>query len=124
MTKLFVDSSVWVEYLAGSERAKQLQKYFDNNELFTTSVSVAEVVAKSTSKGFSVTTTIDALRSISTIVDVDLPIASEAGAQYPELRKTRPKIALSDVILIVAARKFAAKLITFDYDFHKINDVI
>ncbi len=124
MTKLVIDSAAWVEYLQGSLRAEKLKKYFENSELFTTSITVAEVVAKALKKGLSEEIVVDAIQSMSTILPVDFALGAEAGKVYAELRKTRPKIALADAFTLCAARKISAKVVTFDNDFHGLSDAI
>lgn len=124
MVKYVVDSSAWVEYLAGSQRAEPLRKYFDDGELLTTSLCAAEVIAKVAKEGQSVDAAKNSIHTHSTIITIDFSTAVEAGVKYAELRKTKPKIALSDVITIISAKNMEAKILTFDTDFKGIPGAI
>jgi len=124
MTKFIIDSSAWIEYLNGSERGDKLKKYFERNELFTTSVCVAEVIAKVIREGHSTNIAEKAIHSNSTIINIDFLLAVEAGKTYITLRKTKPKIALSNAISLVVAQKISGKVITFDKDFANLPEAI
>ena len=116
MTNIFVDSSAWVEYLNGSTKGEQLKQFIDRHILFTTAISVSEVIAKTLRSGQSSDTALEVLRSLSTIVSVDLSIGLGAAKLYTAFKKTRPKIALADAIVIAAARSRSAKIVTCDTD--------
>ncbi|MBI2136367.1 PIN domain-containing protein [Candidatus Woesearchaeota archaeon] len=124
MAKYIIDSSAWVEYLAGRKRAEPLKKYFEEGGLFTTPVCVAEIIAKVAKEGLSVENAKNSIHAHSAILAFDFSTAVEAGTTYAELRKTKPKIALSDAITIVLARNIKAKILTFDNDFRNIQEAI
>ncbi|MBI4918954.1 PIN domain-containing protein [archaeon] len=124
MTRLVIDSSAWIEYLKGSKSADKLNEYFETGELFTTSVCVSEIIAKVLREGLSSNIALQAIRSMSSIISVDAEIGIDAGKIYFELRKTKPKIALSDAITISAAKKLSAKIITFNRDFDGLSQAM
>ncbi|HIH42834.1 TPA: type II toxin-antitoxin system VapC family toxin [Candidatus Woesearchaeota archaeon] len=124
MAKYLIDSSAWIEYLAGSKRAEPLKKYFEEGELFTSPVCVAEIIAKVAKEGLSVENAKNSIHTHSSIFAFDFNTAVDAGTTYAELRKIKPKIALSDAITIVLARNIKAKILTFDNDFRNIQEAI
>lgn len=124
MSKLIVDTSVWIEYLGATPRGEKIRPYFENNELFTTALGVGEITAKVLREGKDVEIALNAVLALSTIVSVDFNLGKEAGNAYVTLRKVKPKIALSDALALVTARKLAAKVLTFDKDFDKLPEAI
>lgn len=124
MTKYVIDSSAWIEYFKGTPEGQNVKKYFEANELFTTSLCVAEITAKFLREGLPVEAALLAIRSQSTIISLDFPIGSEAGKLYFELRKKKPKIALSDAFSLIVAKNINAKVLTFDNDFRGSPEAI
>ncbi len=124
MTKLVIDSSAWIEYLAGTHRGEKIKEYFEKAELFTSAVCVAEITAKVLKEGLSAEIVLAAIRARSSVLSVDFQIGSEAGKKYAVLRKKKPKIALSDAISLVFAEKINAKVLTFDRDFEGLPQTI
>ena len=124
MSRVIVDSSAWIEYLSGSQKGKSTQSYIDSNELYTTSLCVAEIAAKAKRENYPLETALQALQSLSKIITIDFEMAKEAGALYVDLRRNKPKISLSDAITVVAAHKKDAKILTFDRDFEKLPQTI
>lgn len=124
MNKFVIDSSAWIEYLKGSDSGNKLNSYFKESEIFTTSLCVAEIIAKVLREGFSADIALKAILSISLVTNVDLEVGDKGGRVYYELRKNKPKIALSDAITLASARKLGAKIITFDHDFEGLKEAI
>lgn len=124
MDKLIIDASAWVEYLTGSQKGEKVRKYFEEYELYTSTVSVSEVIAKMLREGFSEEIAILAIPARSQIVPIDFGIASDAGKAYYILRKKKDKISLSDTICLSTARKISGKVLTFDNDFRGIAEAI
>ncbi|MBI5391180.1 PIN domain-containing protein [Candidatus Woesearchaeota archaeon] len=122
MSKLVVDASAWLEYLDGSSDGQCVKDLITDAELFTSSICLAEVIARMIRRGLSSDVANESLTNLSTIIPIDAQLAREGGKLYAELRKTKPKIALSDAITLAVARKKAAKILTFDTDFQSIPE--
>ncbi len=124
MVKIVVDSSMWIEYFKGSPKGEILRQHIEHDELFITSVCVAEVTAIVLREGFSLDTTIVILQSLAKTIAVNFSQAHDAGVLYADLRKKKQKISLSDVITISVAKSIDAKILTCDHDFQGLANVI
>ena len=119
-----MDSCVWIDYLDASPRGIRATVLLDGNRVHTTAITLAEVIAKTKKHGKNTTIAIQAIRSKSRIIDVDAELGMLAGDAYPELKRMRPKISLSDVIALCAARRLGGHVLSADHDFKGIKDAI
>ena len=46
MTKLVLDSSAWIEYFTGTPKGAKVRDLLKNNEIYTSSISLAEISSK------------------------------------------------------------------------------
>ncbi|HLC55271.1 MAG TPA: PIN domain-containing protein, partial [Candidatus Nanoarchaeia archaeon] len=89
MTKFVVDASAWIDYFDESERGKRLAKILesDDSELFTSAATVAEVVSKFLRRKFPPENAVNAIISLSNVLDVTSDIAWETGKIHSEVKK-------------------------------------
>ena len=107
-----LDSWAWYEYFEGSAAGFRIRPYVEEGSasLYTSAISVAELVS--------------AITSLSAIVAADLAIASSAGRIHSDLRKIYADAGLADAFVVATARRVGAKVLTGDPHFSKIKDVI
>jgi toxin FitB len=111
-----VDSSGWMEYLAGTNRARLFADAIaDVENLIVPVITVYEVVKRIRREGEDA----DARRAIHAmthgrIIDIDLSIS---------LAATQFKLPLADSIIYATAQRFGATLWTQDEDFASLADV-
>jgi predicted nucleic acid-binding protein len=123
-SKYVVDSCVWIDVLDGAERVQKSRTLLAEHQLFTTSLSLGEAVARTMRKGMDGAIAETAITSSSRIIPIDATIAVAAGRAYNDLRRIKPKISFSDVIALVTAQSLGAKLLTCDTDFEGIRGAI
>jgi toxin FitB len=111
-----VDSSGWLEFFKGSERAKYFESAIeDADNLVVPVISIYEVYKKFLRERGEK----DAFDAIGTmikgrVVDIDLSIALEAA---------QTGLPMADSIIYATAQRFGAKLWTQDEDFEGLTDV-
>ena len=115
-----VDSSAWLEYLAGAPNAGQFARAIENtDQLIVPTLNVYEVfkrVTQQRSEG-------EALQAIALmqqghVVDMDTRIAVEAART-----SIRHQLPLADSVILATARQYKAVLWTQDLHFEGIEGV-
>jgi predicted nucleic acid-binding protein len=111
-SKIFVDSSVWLELLDGSDKGEKARDFLVPRDVLTSSISVAEVERVLLKKGRI--GKLNFIRSImdSCSVDVDVEIARKAAKISIE-----KKLGMADAIIAASSIIEKATLYTCDYDF-------
>jgi len=123
--KYFVDSSAWIEYLEGSSIGEQVWKLLSgDNEIFVSSINVAEVVSKVTRAGKDAKIAFDSMISNSKVFDLKVDEAREAGLLHAEMKRKNKSFGLADAMILVSARKVGGKLVTKDSHFKGISNVL
>ncbi len=122
-TRLIIDAWSWIEYLSGSELGKKVdRKIAFAAELWTSSVSVAEIVSKYRRKNLDETVALDAVRNLSKVSSPDLSDAAEAGRIHSEVRKRSPNFSIADAFALQLARRVGGKVLTGDPDFGGLEE--
>ncbi len=124
MNKLVIDSSAWIEYFSGTEKGKKVKELIGTNEIFTTSISIAEICSKFKRSKMNPTQAFEIILSNSKIIDTNKELSFNAGILHAEIRLSKPKFSLSDAYAVVAARGLNAKVVTSDYDFKGLKEAI
>lgn len=123
MTSLVVDSWAWIEYLDGSARGRKAEKSMQTaSELWTSVVSVAEVVSKYRRAGRDEDDAVRALTTLSKLGTPSLGDAREAGVIHSELKARIPNFSFADSFVLQLARKVGAKVLTGDPDFRGLKE--
>ena len=115
-----VDSSGWLEYFAGSDRANLFAPVIENpGKLIVPSICVYEVFKKVLIERDEDSALVAiAHMHQATLVDLDSRIAIFAATLSKEL-----KLPMADSIILATARLNGATLWTQDEDFHSIDGV-
>jgi predicted nucleic acid-binding protein len=125
MSKLVVDTWAWLEYLEGSESGKVVDsKFAESEELWTSSVSLAELVSKYRRRGMSEEVAVRAVTSLSRVREVDADNAVEAGRIHAEVKGKSPGFGLADAMVLQLARKVGARVLTGDQDFRGVKEAL
>lgn len=123
--QIVVDAYAWIEYLDGSRRGEKLRDLLESSaELYTSAVTLAEVVSKAVRTGRDQKTAYRVIRGNSILVEADELLSYETGVLHAEIRSTIKDFGLSDAYVLSTARKLNAKVLTGDPHFKEIKDVI
>ncbi|HIH18077.1 MAG TPA: type II toxin-antitoxin system VapC family toxin [Nanoarchaeota archaeon] len=125
MNKYIIDSYAWIEYLDGSDSGLKVRDILlGDAELFTVSISVAEVVSRTKRRRKDVDIAYNTIVRNSKIVDVTEELGREAGIQHAEIRAKIKDFGLADAIILTTARKLGAKVLTGDPHFKGFKEVV
>jgi predicted nucleic acid-binding protein len=122
MDKLVIDSWAWAEYLRGSEAGRKIRERISHGgELWTSVVSLTEIVSKYRREGLPEQTAVEAIGSLSRFGTPDRGDAVEAGRIHAEVSSRSPNFGLADSVLQLA-RKVGAKVLTGDPHFEGLEE--
>jgi predicted nucleic acid-binding protein len=125
MARLVVDSWAWVEYLSGTEKGLKLKGLIeDGSKLFTSIISLAEVVSAARRMEMSVTEVKESITSNSDVVNVDQDLSAEAGLLHNDMKKKVRDFGLGDAFVVVTARRLNIKILTGDPHFKHIKEAV
>jgi predicted nucleic acid-binding protein len=123
LDRLVVDSWAWVEYLRGSETGRRVDARFGSTEdLWTSVVSLTEVVSKYRRERIPEQPAIDAISSLSKFGVPSRDDAIEAGRIHAEVKPGSPNFGLADSFVLQLARKVGGKVLTGDSDFRGLRE--
>jgi PIN domain. len=113
------DSSVWIEYFAGSEKGKSLKDIVDSTEIiYTPAICLLEIKAKYMKEKHEYRSRIEFICSRSDIIDVDSEVALK-GAEM----KIEHELYTVDALVYAAARYKNSILFTADHHFERLDKV-
>ncbi len=125
MNKYIIDSYAWIEYLDGSDSGLKVREILMGDaEVFTVSISVAEVVSRTKRRQKDVDVAYNTIIRNSKIVDVNEELGREAGIQHAEIRAKIKDFGLADALILTAARKLGAKILTGDPHFRSFRETV
>ena len=126
MSRFVIDSWAWVEYLNGTQAGMKIKKVVENahHELFTSIISLSEVVSFVHRKNMNSALAGDALLSNSTIVNISTDSAQQAGIFHAEMRRRIHDFGLGDAFVVMAAREMKARILTGDPHFKSLKEAI
>jgi predicted nucleic acid-binding protein len=109
-----VDSSAWLEFLAGTKHGERFSQIIKNTKLLLVPTVILYEVFKKIliEKGEDTALKIIAHMKLGKIVDLDLDLALSAGSV-----SRHTKLPLADSIILATAQKYGATLWTLDSDF-------
>ena len=121
-SRIVVDSWAWIEYFGGSAAGRVVERAISKSEVWTSAVSIAEIVSKYRRTQMDEGPPIRALLSISRVSNPDEEDAQEAGRFHAETRLVSPNFGLADSFVLQLARKLGCKVLTGDIDFRKLKE--
>lgn len=119
-----IDSSAWIDYLAGAPRGRKVQELIEHEELATSVVAIAEIADKFERDKRRFEIMLEFIRRRSVILPVSIGIALRAAKLKNEMRKKRPKFGISDGIHLATAEAEGALFVTSDSDFADLENVL
>lgn len=126
MSRYVLDSWAWIEYFEGSSRGEKVKDIISDfrNEIFTHSVSVAEIISKAKRNGKDVDEIWMAITNNSKVLETIAEESKDAGITHTIVKSKNRNFSLADAYVLAAARKMKAKVVTGDIDFKNIPEVI
>jgi predicted nucleic acid-binding protein len=109
-----LDAHAWVEYLRGSPPGKRVKELVERGSIYTTAVTLSEVVGHVAREGEDSALAARAMQTLSEIVEIDSELAVAAGNRYARMRKADPQARMSQAYLIEAAKKVGAEIVSGD----------
>ncbi len=121
MTKYILDRYAWIEYFDGSSKGEKVKQLIENNsnEIFTSTLSIAEVMIKLLKNGKVPDEAYVTINSFSKSIPVDNEVSKYAAYLYVEKRKVFKDIGIVDVIIMAQARLHDLTIITGDENHFK-----
>jgi len=108
-----LDAHAWVEYLRGSQPGKRVRKLAETGDLYTSTVTLAEVVSHVAKEGKNSNIAARAIQTLSDVVDLDNDVALKAGNRYARMKKGT----LEQAYLKETAKKLGAHIVSGDKKF-------
>ncbi len=125
MTREYVvDAYAWIEYLIGSEIGARVKVILEdeNNGIYTSAVTLGEVISKIAREEQDVCTAYRILLSNSDVIDVDEELSKQTGIIQAEMRKSKKNFGLADAFVLATARKLGTRILTGDPHFQGIKE--
>jgi len=123
--KYLIDAYAWIEYLEGSKEGEKVDEFLNqNNEIFITSITIAEVVSKIKRKNGNSELAYESMIKNTKIIEITPNISKEVGLFHAEIREKIPTFGLADAFLYIVSKKINAKIITGDRHFKDFKEVI
>lgn len=121
MTKYIFDSYAWIEYFTGTRKGEIVRSIIENdkNEIYTSSLAVAEIAVKLLKSGKDPEEAYIFLTLSSKELPVDNETAKDAAYLYVEKRKKFKDIGIVDVIIMTQARINGLMIVTGDAEHFK-----
>lgn len=122
MTRLILDSWAWLEYFLGSKAGLVVKRHIEEEEAYTHSVTISEVISKLRRQGKDTEDAIQSFAALPRIVDTDRGNAAKVGELHARTRTDIPNFSLADAFVLEAARRMELKVLTRDPDFRRIKE--
>ncbi len=126
MNRYLVDAWAWIEYFKGSRQGIEVKELLDkeNTEVFTCTITLAEVISKVAKEKRNVEEAHDLLSSNSQIVSINEELSFEAGLIHFEMRKALKDFCLADAYVLATAKKLQSKILTGDEHFRNVKEAV
>ena len=126
MDKFVIDAYAWIEYLDGSEKGEVVAEIIENdeNEIFTSSATVAEVVGKVLRRNDDIKIALNHINNFSSIVNLTQEISVLAAQTHFEAKKKVREFGMLDAFVAATAKKIEAKILTGDKDFKHFKEAV
>ena len=126
MTRIVMDAFAWIEYFDGTERGMKVAKIIEDkeNEIFTSLVTVAEIISIAKRKVFDADEVSLALSALSKMQEINKSVSVETGLFHAEMKKREKDFGLADSFVVIAARQLEAKILTGDPHFKGMKEAV
>lgn len=106
-----LDAHAWAEYLRGSPPGRCVKEILEGGEIYTTSLTLAEVVSHVEREKQDSALAARAVQTMSEIIDVDSALAIAAAERQG---RSGGKMTLGHAILVEASKKVGAEIVSGD----------
>jgi predicted nucleic acid-binding protein len=106
-----------VEYLRGSSPGKCVRDIIASSSVYTSSITLAEVVAHVENQGQDAGIAARAIQTLSEIIELDSELALHAADRYSRAKKTDKHATLERAYLLETAKKVGAEIVSGDKSF-------
>lgn len=120
---LLLDASAWIEFFDGSDRGALVKQILENDDCYTSIVTLAEVTNAALKKAKDPKAMIDFMTRTSSVIKIDNDIAVLAGRLNFERKKLNKKWGTLDSFILASGSIYGLKILTKDNDFKDISDV-
>lgn len=120
MSRVCVDSNIWLGYFLGEIKCKDI---LEDHDTYLSTIGLAEIADFLERNSMDISTYLAFIELRSIIVTITPEIAHLCAIVKTRHRKTRNKFGLSDAIQYACAAKLGYKFITKDYDFRGLKNV-
>ena len=103
-----------MEYLRGSPPGTRVREIVDRGDIYTTSLSLSEVVGHVAKSDQNAGIAARAIQTLSEIVNLDNELALAAAKRFARMKKSRGSNTMAQAYLIEAAKKLGAEIVTGD----------
>ena len=126
MNKFVIDAYAWIEYLDGSEKGRKVAEIIedDENEIFTSSPTVAEVIGKVLRRDDEMNVALNHINNFSTVIELTQKISIAAAQIHFETKKKSKNFGMLDAFVAATAKNLNAKILTGDPDFKNFKEVV
>ncbi|MBS3080779.1 PIN domain-containing protein [Candidatus Pacearchaeota archaeon] len=122
--KCIIDAWAWVEYLEGTVYGTKVKEILENNEIYTSVITITEVISKVKRINKDVEVAYKAITTHSKIIPIHNDIAKDAGLFHADVYKKINDMGMADCILLITARRINAKIVTGDRHFKNFKEAI
>lgn len=124
--RYFLDTSAWIEYFEGGDAGKQVSDIInkEDSEIYTSVISVAEIVTKFKRKKKDVEAVCKAILTNSIISEISFDISKEAGILHTATREKISSFGLIDSLILSSSKSLNSVLVTKDNHFKSFKNII
>lgn len=123
--RYLIDTSAWIEYLEGSKEGEKVNNLLiKENEIYTISIIISEVVSKVKRKNSNTEIAYSSIIKNSKIFDLTPRVSKEAGLLHAEIKEKNRNFSLVDALILCSAKALKAKLVTKDSHFKSFKNII
>ena len=120
--RFLIDAYSWIEFLGGTSEGIKVKEFFEDNEIYTSTITIAEVLSKVKRSNKDTEVAYNAIRTSSKIIPLNEEISREVGLLHADIYKKIKDMGIADCILVTTAKKIKAKIITGDRHFKNFKE--
>lgn len=120
--KMLLDSYSWIEFFLGSEKGKKVEQIIEENECFTSIVSIAEIIEWCYKNNKDCNYRINIIKQYSKILDLNEEIVLLAGKINFENKKKIANWGMLDSLIYASALLYDLIVLTGDRHFSGLKN--
>ena len=120
---MLLDTFAWIEVVRGTPKGQKVNELLRSHSCYTSAISLAELSAWIEKERVARIPAINAVKTSSTILDMDHELLEKAGILKIQKRKQFSDFGLTDAIILATAKKYSFAVVTGDKHFQGENTV-